>query len=68
MLRQQLSDRDETISDLKHQIEASEATIKMLKEKDHNMPSTAAGMVKEESTTTAELPSLEQTDPSMCKY
>ena len=36
-LRQELSDRDENIMDLKKQVEASEATIKILKEKNHHL-------------------------------
>ena len=63
ILRQELSDRDETISDLKQQIEASEATIKMLKEKVHSTLSTAAGEIKKEATTTAVQLSFQQTDP-----
>ena len=63
VLRQQLSDRDETISEQKQQIEASEATIKMLKEKSHSRLSTAAGIIKKESTTKPEHPLIQQFDP-----
>ena len=64
-MRQELSDRDETISEQKKQIEASEATIKILKEKVHSMLSTAAGKVKKESTTKSEYPSIQHSDPGM---
>ena len=60
ILQQEWSDRDETISDLKQQIEASEATIKMLKEKVHSMLSTSPGVVKEQPTTEVEQPSLQR--------
>ena len=53
-MRQELSDRDENIMDLKKQIEASEATIKMLKEKNQHLRSqilSAENIVKEPSVT-----------------
>ena len=61
-MRQQLSDRDETISEQKKQIEASEATIKMLKEKEHSGLSTAAW---KESTAKIEHPPFRQSDPGI---
>ena len=60
ILRQELSDSYETISDLKQQIEA---TIKMLKKKVHSTLSTAAGEIKKEATTTAMQLLLQPTDP-----
>ena len=63
VLRQQLNDRDETISVQKQQIEASEATIKILKEKSRSRLSTAAGKIKKESTTKPEHPLIQQSDP-----
>ena len=65
VLRQQLSDRDETISEQKQQIEASEATIKMLKEKSHSKLSTAARVIKKESTTEPVYPIIQQSDPGI---
>ena len=56
ILRQELSDSYETISDLNQQ-------IKMLKEKVHSTLSTAAGEIKKEATTTAVQLSFQQTDP-----
>ena len=66
ILRQELSDRDETISDLKQQLKqhgASEATIKMLKEKGHSKLLTAARKVKKEAATKAVQLSHQQTEP-----
>ena len=63
ILRQELGDRDESISDLKQQIEASEATIKMLKEKVHSKLLTAAREIKKEAATKAVQPSHQQTKP-----
>ena len=50
ILRQQLSDRDETIVQLQKENEASEATIKMLKEKVHRLSDqlSSSGVVKRE--------------------
>ena len=50
ILRQQLSDRDETISQLQKENEASEATIKMLKEKVYHLSDqlSSSGVVKRE--------------------
>ena len=50
ILRQQLSDRDETIGQQQKEIEASEATIKMLKEKVHHLSDqlSSFGVVKRE--------------------
>ena len=66
ILRQELSDRDETISELKQQIEESEATNKMLKEIVHIIHSTAAGEIKKEAPTKAGQLSLQQDDPGKC--
>ena len=72
-LQQQLSDRDETISEQKQQIEASEATIKMLKEKSEylNNQLMSVGVVKKEPPSVQVKPeqsSLLQTEPGRCMY
>ena len=54
-MRQQLNDSNETISEQQKQIEAREATIKMLKGKEHGRLSTAPW---KESTTKIEYPSI----------
>ena len=71
ILRQGLSDRDETIMDLEKQIEASEATIMMLKEKVQHLSSqilSAENVMKEPSMIQpkVEQPSFQLLEPGSC--